>query len=48
MKPRDTYVLARGDYRNKGEKVTPGVPSFLPPLAEGCSSRIVWGLRAGW
>jgi hypothetical protein len=25
-------VLARGDYRNKGEKVTPGVPAVLPPL----------------
>jgi hypothetical protein len=31
-KPRDTFVLARGDYRNHGDKVTPGVPSFLPPL----------------
>jgi hypothetical protein len=30
--PRDTHVLGRGDYRNKGEKVTAGVPSFLPPL----------------
>jgi hypothetical protein len=31
-RPRDTFVLARGDYRNRGEKVTPGVPSLLPPL----------------
>jgi hypothetical protein len=31
-KPRDTHVLGRGDYRNKGEKVSPGVPSMLPPL----------------
>jgi hypothetical protein len=30
--PRDTHVLGRGDYRNKGEKVDAGVPSFLPPL----------------
>ena len=30
-KPRDTFVLARGDYRNKTEKVTPGVPSALSP-----------------
>ena len=30
--PRETVVLARGDYRNRGEKVTPGVPSILPPL----------------
>lgn len=31
-KPRDTFVLARGDYRNKTEKVSAGVPSILPPL----------------
>ena len=31
-KPRDTSILARGDYRNKTEKVTPGVPAVLPPL----------------
>jgi hypothetical protein len=33
--PRDTFVLARGDYRNKTEKVTPGVPAILPPLPKG-------------
>ena len=31
-KPRDTFVLARGDYRNKTEKVTPDVPAALSPL----------------
>jgi hypothetical protein len=31
-KPRETFVLARGDYRNQTEKVQPGVPSMLPPL----------------
>jgi hypothetical protein len=31
-KPRDTFVLLRGDYRNHGEKVQPGVPAMLPPL----------------
>jgi hypothetical protein len=31
--PRDTHVLARGDYRNKGEKVEPDVPAFLPALS---------------
>jgi mono/diheme cytochrome c family protein len=30
--PRETFVLGRGDYRNLGEKVAPGVPSALPPL----------------
>jgi hypothetical protein len=30
-KPRDTFMLGRGDYRNPAEKVTPGVPAMLPP-----------------
>jgi hypothetical protein len=30
--PRETFVLARGDYRNQTEKVQPGVPAILPPL----------------
>ncbi len=34
-KPRDTYVLARGDYSQKKEKVDPGTPSFLPALPAG-------------
>ncbi len=32
MAPRDTFILARGDYRNHTEKVTPGVPGMLPQL----------------
>ncbi|HYL77281.1 MAG TPA: DUF1553 domain-containing protein [Bryobacteraceae bacterium] len=35
MKPRETAILGRGDYRNRGEKVTPGVPAILPPLPAG-------------
>ncbi len=31
-KPRDTFVLGRGDYRNQGDKVQPGVPAMLPAL----------------
>jgi hypothetical protein len=31
-RPRDTFILGRGDYRNRGEKVTPGVPALFPPL----------------
>ncbi|MGB2712905.1 MAG: DUF1553 domain-containing protein [Vicinamibacterales bacterium] len=31
-KPRETFVLARGDYRNHTEKVEAGVPAMLPPL----------------
>ena len=34
-KPRETFILARGDYRNQTEKVTAGVPSILPPLPPG-------------
>jgi hypothetical protein len=34
-KPRETYILARGDYRNRTGTVTPGVPSALPPLPAG-------------
>ena len=31
-KPRDTFVLVRGSYQNKGEKVNPGTPACWPPL----------------
>ena len=31
-KPRETFVLGRGDYRNRTVKVEPGVPAMLPPL----------------
>lgn len=31
-KPRDTFILVRGDYRNRGEQVYPNVPAILPPL----------------
>lgn len=31
-KPRDTFILMRGEYDKPGEKVSPGVPSVLPPL----------------
>ncbi len=30
--PRDAFVLLRGEYDKKGEKVTPGVPASLPAL----------------
>ncbi len=33
--PRDTFVLVRGDFRNRGERVTAGLPSFLPPMPKG-------------
>ena len=30
--PRESHVMVRGQYDNPGEKVTRGVPEFLPPL----------------
>ncbi len=33
--PRETYILTRGDYRNKTEKVTPDTLAVLPPLRPG-------------
>ncbi|MDA1315538.1 MAG: DUF1553 domain-containing protein [Acidobacteria bacterium] len=36
--PRDTFVLGRGDYRNKGEKVAASVPAVLPPLPPNVES----------
>ncbi len=32
---RDTFVLVRGDFRAKGERVTRGVPAALSPLPSG-------------
>lgn len=31
-KPRDTFVLRRGDYQMRGDKVEPNTPAVLPPL----------------
>ncbi len=36
-KPRETFVLVRGAYDKPGDKVTPNIPSFLPPLPEGAT-----------
>ncbi|NDB75267.1 MAG: DUF1553 domain-containing protein, partial [Verrucomicrobia bacterium] len=34
-KPRETFVLKRGEYDKRGEAVTPGVPASLPALRSG-------------
>ncbi|MCS6861667.1 MAG: DUF1553 domain-containing protein [Abditibacteriales bacterium] len=34
-KPRETFILIRGEYDKKGEKVTPGTPEALPPMPKG-------------
>ena len=31
-KPRDTFILGRGDYQNKGEKVFANTPAMLQPI----------------
>ena len=33
-KPRDTFLLLRGQYDAKGEKVVPAIPAFLPAPAK--------------
>src|SRR5262245_50486684 len=33
--PRETFLLIRGQYDKRGEKVTPAVPAVLPPLPKG-------------
>lgn len=39
--PRETFVQRRGDFRNPGELVEPGVPAVLPPLhADGRADRL--------
>ena len=30
--PRETHLLVRGDFKNKGERLTAGTPKILPPL----------------
>lgn len=35
---RATHVLIRGEYNKPGERVEPGLPSFLPPLPTGVAN----------
>ncbi len=32
--PRETFVMLRGNYETLGDRVSPAVPDFLPPLPE--------------
>jgi hypothetical protein len=34
-KPRETFILHRGDYAQPTEKVGPGTPAALPPMPDG-------------
>jgi len=36
-KPRDNYLMIRGDFRQKGPALTPSVPAALPPFPAGAS-----------
>jgi hypothetical protein len=36
--PRETHLLARGQYDRPGETVLPGVPASLPPLSAGAAN----------
>jgi hypothetical protein len=36
-KPRETFILNRGDYAQPTEKVQPGTPAVLPPMPEDAS-----------
>jgi hypothetical protein len=38
--PRPTHIHVRGEYLSLGEPVEPGVPAWMPPLAEGPRSRL--------
>jgi hypothetical protein len=37
-KPREAFILKRGEYDKPGEKVTRALPAALPPLPEGASN----------
>jgi len=37
-KSRDAFVLIRGEYDKRGDKVEPGLPAFLPSLPAGASA----------
>jgi len=37
VKPRETFILHRGDYSQPTEKVTAGIPAALPPLPDGAT-----------
>ncbi len=38
--PRPTHILLQGDFLRKGDRVEPGTPAALPPLAVGSPTRL--------
>ncbi len=47
-KPRDAFVMLRGQYDQPGEKVSPGTPACLPPLTVANGSRATRLDMANW
>jgi hypothetical protein len=48
-KPRDTFILHRGDYAQPTEKVTAGTIASLPPLPDDASAdRLGWRVGSRW
>ena len=37
-KPREAFILTRGEYDHPADRVERGVPAFLPPLPQGASN----------
>lgn len=46
-KPKPAFILKRGEYDQKGDKVERGTPAFLPPQPAGAPADRL-GLRGGW
>ncbi len=38
--PRETFILKRGQYDQRGERVAPGTPSCLPPMKDAPLNRL--------
>jgi hypothetical protein len=47
-KPRDAFVMARGQYDQPGEPVQPGTPACLPPLSQSEGARASRLALAKW
>lgn len=47
-RPRESFVMIRGQYDKPGEKVEPGVPAVLPPIAQAEGKRLTRLDLANW
>ena len=46
--PKPAFMLKRGEYDQKGEKVGRAVPAFLPPLPRAMLRSTAWDWPSGW